>query len=258
MPLQRRDAKRLAPSVVLPAVFQGVGPRCELRHTRFRAPKALPRAASMPPVAQLRPAFILFGDSITQRGGAVGGWATRLAERYTRRADVVNRGYSGYNTAWATHLLPLVFPQARCTCGVQASCRRAHAVGDCPVRCVLRRWLAATRVPRSRHISSACCGLAAVLTRAFRAASGQRGACAGHRLPWSERRGASGPHGEAATRSARDIRRQPARHRSARGQDVRRGAHQAFASVHHAAAGGRCGAHSRGRGALGRRIRRAA
>ena len=58
----------------------------------------------------LRPAFVLFGDSLTQRGGAVGGWATRLAERYTRRADVVNRGYSGYNTAWATHLLPLVFP----------------------------------------------------------------------------------------------------------------------------------------------------
>ena len=40
----------------------------------------------------------------------MGGWATRLAERYTRRADVVNRGYSGYNTAWVTHLLPLVLP----------------------------------------------------------------------------------------------------------------------------------------------------
>lgn len=84
-----------------------------MRHSRIRAPSALPRAAAMPPVAQLRPAFLLFGDSITQRGGAVGGWAARLAERYTRRADVVNRGYSGYNTAWATHLLPLVFPQAR-------------------------------------------------------------------------------------------------------------------------------------------------
>ena len=58
----------------------------------------------------LRPAFVLFGDSITQRGSEVGGWATRLAERYIRRADVLNRGYSGYNTAWATQLLPLVFP----------------------------------------------------------------------------------------------------------------------------------------------------
>ena len=66
-------------------------------------------AAAMAGTA-LRPVFVLFGDSITQRGGAVGGWATRLAERYTRRADVVNRGYSGYNTAWATQLLPLVFP----------------------------------------------------------------------------------------------------------------------------------------------------
>ncbi len=61
----------------------------------------------------LRPLFVLFGDSITQRGFAPGGWAARLADKYSRRADVVNRGYSGYNSALATHLLPHVFPQAR-------------------------------------------------------------------------------------------------------------------------------------------------
>jgi lysophospholipase L1-like esterase len=58
----------------------------------------------------LRPVFVLFGDSITQRGLSPGGWAARLADRYSRRADVVNRGYSGYNTAFALHLLPHVFP----------------------------------------------------------------------------------------------------------------------------------------------------
>jgi isoamyl acetate esterase len=58
----------------------------------------------------LRPNFILFGDSISQRGFAVGGWAARLADTYGRRVDVLNRGYSGYNTAKCVHLLPHVFP----------------------------------------------------------------------------------------------------------------------------------------------------
>jgi lysophospholipase L1-like esterase len=61
----------------------------------------------MPP---LRPTFVLFGDSITQRGWAPGGWAARLADTYGRRVDVLNRGYSGYNTAKCLHLLPAVFP----------------------------------------------------------------------------------------------------------------------------------------------------
>jgi hypothetical protein len=26
------------------------------------------------------------------------------------QVDVVNRGYSGYNTRWATYLLPKIFP----------------------------------------------------------------------------------------------------------------------------------------------------
>ena len=58
----------------------------------------------------LRPFFILFGDSITQRGNATGGWSARLADTYGRRVDILNRGYSGYNTSKALKLLPLVFP----------------------------------------------------------------------------------------------------------------------------------------------------
>ena len=45
------------------------------------------------------PKFILFGDSITQEASiqrrAV---SVVFAHRYARRADVVNRGFSGYTT----------------------------------------------------------------------------------------------------------------------------------------------------------------
>ena len=47
-----------------------------------------------------------FGDSLTQEGFKVGGWAARLADRYIRRLDVINRGFSGYNSKWALELLP--------------------------------------------------------------------------------------------------------------------------------------------------------
>ncbi len=58
-----------------------------------------------------RPKFILFGDSITQRGFD-NGWVASLANHYIRKADVFNRGFSGYNTRWAKHLLPTVFKKA--------------------------------------------------------------------------------------------------------------------------------------------------
>jgi lysophospholipase L1-like esterase len=47
--------------------------------------------------------FLLLGDSITQQSFDVaqGGWAAQLAHAYARRADVIVRGYSGYNTRWA-------------------------------------------------------------------------------------------------------------------------------------------------------------
>ena len=54
--------------------------------------------------------FVLLGDSITQMGFSVGGWAGRLAEQYVRRADIVNRGFSGYNTRWVLPALPHIFP----------------------------------------------------------------------------------------------------------------------------------------------------
>ncbi|KAF2215449.1 hypothetical protein CERZMDRAFT_35936 [Cercospora zeae-maydis SCOH1-5] len=62
--------------------------------------------------------FVLFGDSITQqsfsqeRGFAFG---AALANEYVRRVDVVNRGFSGYNTRQALEVLPHVLPPRSCS-----------------------------------------------------------------------------------------------------------------------------------------------
>ncbi|KAI8998999.1 SGNH hydrolase [Trametes punicea] len=44
--------------------------------------------------------IMLLGDSLTQRGFDSNGFATRLANAYIRKMDVLNRGFSGYNTDW--------------------------------------------------------------------------------------------------------------------------------------------------------------
>ena len=45
-----------------------------------------------------RPKIILFGDSITQQSTGAWGWATLLADLYSRKVDVVVRGFNGYTT----------------------------------------------------------------------------------------------------------------------------------------------------------------
>lgn len=52
--------------------------------------------------------ILLFGDSLTQYSFAPqdGGWGAVIADYFQRRADVVNRGFSGYNTEWAKLILP--------------------------------------------------------------------------------------------------------------------------------------------------------
>eukprot|EP00698_Gefionella_okellyi_P003142 TRINITY_DN12938_c0_g1_i1.p1 TRINITY_DN12938_c0_g1~~TRINITY_DN12938_c0_g1_i1.p1 ORF type:complete len:251 (-),score=29.50 TRINITY_DN12938_c0_g1_i1:8-760(-) len=59
--------------------------------------------------------FVLFGDSITQFGFSVElrGWAALLANEYERKADVINRGLSGYNTRWALTVLPQMLMEFR-------------------------------------------------------------------------------------------------------------------------------------------------
>ncbi|XP_042480361.1 GDSL esterase/lipase At5g45920 [Macadamia integrifolia] len=58
----------------------------------------------------MRPKIILFGDSITEESFGKGGWGAALAHHFSRKVDLVLRGYSGYNTRWALHVMEKVFP----------------------------------------------------------------------------------------------------------------------------------------------------
>ncbi|POM81615.1 Isoamyl acetate-hydrolyzing esterase [Phytophthora palmivora] len=51
---------------------------------------------------KLRPSLLLVGDSLTEKGTnpKANGWVTLLQNHYTRSANVVPRGLSGYNTRW--------------------------------------------------------------------------------------------------------------------------------------------------------------
>ncbi|KAG3115976.1 hypothetical protein PI124_g20330 [Phytophthora idaei] len=51
---------------------------------------------------KLRPTVLLAGDSLTEKGTnpKANGWVTLLQNDYTRSANVVPRGLSGYNTRW--------------------------------------------------------------------------------------------------------------------------------------------------------------
>ncbi|KAG9320543.1 hypothetical protein KVV02_002751 [Mortierella alpina] len=57
--------------------------------------------------------FLLFGDSITQYSFDVAerGFGAQLAHLFQRRLDVINRGFSGYTTEQAIHLLPQFLPR---------------------------------------------------------------------------------------------------------------------------------------------------
>ncbi|KAH9055911.1 SGNH hydrolase [Lactarius vividus] len=56
---------------------------------------------------QYQDTIVLFGDSLTQMGWnpELGGIGARVTDLYARKLDVLNRGYSGYNTDWALPLL---------------------------------------------------------------------------------------------------------------------------------------------------------
>ncbi|XP_050220936.1 GDSL esterase/lipase At5g62930 [Mercurialis annua] len=58
----------------------------------------------------MRPQIVLFGDSITEQSFRSDGWGAALADTYSRKADVLVRGYGGYNTRWALFLLHHIFP----------------------------------------------------------------------------------------------------------------------------------------------------
>jgi len=61
-----------------------------------------------PFIPTLPPHLLLFGDSLTDRSALVSGWASVLSSKYTRRMDIVVRGYGGYNSRDALQVLPIV------------------------------------------------------------------------------------------------------------------------------------------------------
>ncbi|XP_027162531.1 GDSL esterase/lipase At5g45920-like [Coffea eugenioides] len=60
----------------------------------------------------MRPKIYLFGDSITESSFAGGGWGASLTNHFSRRVDMVVRGFGGYNTRWALKVIDKVFPPA--------------------------------------------------------------------------------------------------------------------------------------------------
>lgn len=56
-----------------------------------------------------RPLLVLFGDSLTQFGARKEGWVQQLQSWYETKADILNRGMSGYNTSDALAMIDEIF-----------------------------------------------------------------------------------------------------------------------------------------------------
>ncbi|KAJ0718852.1 putative SGNH hydrolase-type esterase domain, SGNH hydrolase superfamily [Helianthus annuus] len=62
-------------------------------------------------VGPQRPQIVLFGSSIVQLSFSNDGWGTILADVYARKADIVLRGYNGWNTRRGVEVLDQIFPK---------------------------------------------------------------------------------------------------------------------------------------------------
>ncbi|CAH9103363.1 unnamed protein product [Cuscuta europaea] len=62
-------------------------------------------------VGPTRPKFVLFGSSIVQFSYSQEGWGAILSDIYARKADIVLRGYCGWNSRCALEVLDKVFPK---------------------------------------------------------------------------------------------------------------------------------------------------
>lgn len=62
-----------------------------------------------------RKRVLFFGDSITQHGFNVNirGWVAQLGDWWTRRVDLLNRGFSGYNSRWGKVIVEKVVIEAQ-------------------------------------------------------------------------------------------------------------------------------------------------
>ncbi|KAM7531986.1 hypothetical protein LguiB_035396 [Lonicera macranthoides] len=60
-------------------------------------------------VGPVRPEIVLVGSSIVQYSYDVGGWGAALANLYSRKADIIKRGYAGWNSRRAVQILKQLF-----------------------------------------------------------------------------------------------------------------------------------------------------
>ncbi|XP_031261942.1 GDSL esterase/lipase CPRD49-like isoform X1 [Pistacia vera] len=58
-----------------------------------------------------RPQFVLFGSSIVQLSFSNEGWGSILADIYARKADILLRGYCGWNSRRGLQVLEQIFPK---------------------------------------------------------------------------------------------------------------------------------------------------
>ncbi|KAL7253406.1 hypothetical protein ACSBR1_007859 [Camellia fascicularis] len=66
-------------------------------------------------VGPQRPQFVVFGSSIVQLCFSNGGWGAILADIYARKADILLRGYYGWNSRRAIQVLDKIFPKDAAT-----------------------------------------------------------------------------------------------------------------------------------------------
>jgi lysophospholipase L1-like esterase len=82
----------------------------------YAAGTAIKPMRQSPRGAYRRPVILVIGDSLVQRGFVRGGWVGSLANAHARTADVLLRGYAGYNTRWVRELMehePGLFPDKK-------------------------------------------------------------------------------------------------------------------------------------------------
>ncbi|XP_019449870.1 PREDICTED: GDSL esterase/lipase CPRD49-like [Lupinus angustifolius] len=62
-------------------------------------------------VGPTRPQFVLFGSSLVQMSFSNGGWGSILSDIFARKADILLRGYNGWNSRRFLKILNEVFPK---------------------------------------------------------------------------------------------------------------------------------------------------
>lgn len=62
-------------------------------------------------VGPVRPQIVLFGSSIVQLSYSDEGWGSILTNLYSRKADIILRGYCGWNSRRAVQVLDTIFPK---------------------------------------------------------------------------------------------------------------------------------------------------